>query len=112
MNCETVRDLLLTDYLDNELDPASRTEIEAHLTTCDRCRHDHDIIRKVLHVPAESRKPVVPRRDLWPQIEKKIQEEMSRKAGNRTDNRDTGGSSKTDESPTPTPSSRSPRWRW
>ncbi len=105
MNCETVRELLLTDYLDNELDPAARAEIEAHLTSCNRCRHDHDIIRKVLHVPAESLAPVLPRRDLWPRIEKKIQEEIARKSGGRADRPETVGTSKTDEPTSPaTPS--------
>jgi anti-sigma factor (TIGR02949 family) len=38
MNCETSLPLLET-YLDNELDRADAREVEAHLDTCESCRH-------------------------------------------------------------------------
>ena len=38
MNCEKARDLLLTDYWDDCIDPALKQELEAHLAACGGCR--------------------------------------------------------------------------
>ncbi|HNV72751.1 MAG TPA: Spy/CpxP family protein refolding chaperone, partial [Candidatus Ozemobacteraceae bacterium] len=65
-------------------DATTRNQLEEHLATCERCRHDRDLIQKALQVPSESLEPVRPRRDLWPQIERRIQEELARKASGQT----------------------------
>ncbi len=42
----------LSDYLDEELDPALRQEIKTHLQGCKHCRVVEDSLRKTLRIVA------------------------------------------------------------
>ena len=72
MNCETIRELLLTDYLDNELPAQEKALVDAHLLSCLNCQRANKHIQISLVVPFQNLAPVLPRRDLWPQLEKNI----------------------------------------
>ena len=45
----------LSNYLDNQVDPTLRQEIEAHLRTCKRCWVLADSTRKTLRIVADER---------------------------------------------------------
>jgi anti-sigma factor RsiW len=47
MNCENCQNLL-SDWLDNELAPAVRIEIGAHLAVCPPCRVTHDELNSIV----------------------------------------------------------------
>ncbi len=71
MTCEQL-DERLSDWLENELDPATRTLLERHVAACARCTAlvaDLALIRR----EAESLPELVPSRDLWAGIEARIQ---------------------------------------
>jgi hypothetical protein len=71
MTCEQL-DERLSDWLENELDPATRTVLEGHVAACARCTAlvaDLALIRR----EAASLPELVPSRDLWPGIESRIQ---------------------------------------
>lgn len=71
MTCEQL-DERLSDWLENELDPATRTRLERHVAACARCTAlvaDLALIRR----EAASLPELVPSRDLWPGIEARIQ---------------------------------------
>ncbi len=38
MNCNQIRDIIATDYIDNELDEGTLSMIEAHVRSCATCR--------------------------------------------------------------------------
>ena len=38
MNCKEIRELILTDYLDKELDSKKEQEISSHLSQCNACK--------------------------------------------------------------------------
>lgn len=49
MNCQNIiREL--TDYLDGEMSPAMKAELEKHLTDCDDCRMVVDSTRKTIEI--------------------------------------------------------------
>lgn len=57
----------LSEYLDGELEPRSREEVEAHLAECDACR---TVLEGLADVRARARtlEDRTPDRDLWPGI--------------------------------------------
>jgi tetratricopeptide (TPR) repeat protein len=62
----------LSDYIDDEdLDPGERAAIEAHLTTCDRCRAVVADLRAVV-ARASSVVDALPDAHLWPGIAERI----------------------------------------
>jgi hypothetical protein len=62
----------LSDYLDGELEPAERTDVEAHLRECTACSHVlNDLKRVVARAQALEARP--PRTDLWPGVAVRIE---------------------------------------
>ena len=54
VTCEQVRQQL-SNFIDRDVDPTLRAEIEAHLAMCRRCSVLHDSLRKVLIIVADER---------------------------------------------------------
>jgi hypothetical protein len=71
MNCNEL-DALLPACLEGELGAAERAAVDRHAATCARCSallsDVHDIVRDTAQLPA-----LTPSRDLWPEIEARIQ---------------------------------------
>jgi hypothetical protein len=61
----------ISEYLDGELDPKTRREMEAHLTGCAACTEILEDLRR-LHSEARSLPLEGPADDLWPGIEERI----------------------------------------
>ena len=61
----------LSDYLDDELDPAARAEIDAHLAGCRECAVTLDELRAVA-AKARALPPTPPQNDLWPGVEARL----------------------------------------
>jgi len=71
MTCEQL-DERLSDWLENDIDAATRAELERHVAACARCTalvSDLALIRR----EAAALPELVPSRDLWPEIEARIQ---------------------------------------
>jgi tetratricopeptide (TPR) repeat protein len=62
----------LSDYLDNELAPGERAELEAHLASCRECAVTLDELREVVE-RAGTLPPRPPAADLWPGIEPRLE---------------------------------------
>ncbi len=67
----------LSEYLDDELDPAERAELETHLDRCAECRTTLEQLRRVL-ARAARLVDAPPAEDLWPGIADRIHEEPAR----------------------------------
>ncbi len=50
----------LSNFIDRDIDPVLRAEIEAHLAMCHRCSILHDTLRKVLVLVADERTFEIP----------------------------------------------------
>ena len=61
----------LSEYLDDELSPAERRDLDTHLTTCAECAGTLSDLRAVL-ARAASVSPRPPASDLWPGIESRL----------------------------------------
>lgn len=79
--CKKFKDLILADYIDNELDLKARQEVEAHLVSCSDCRSLAKKVRNKLGLPLrETPQEPVPD-SLWPQIKEKIKKKPSVASG-------------------------------
>lgn len=54
VGCETVLEQL-SNFVDGDIGPALRAEIEAHLRMCHRCSALYDSLRKMLVIVADER---------------------------------------------------------
>src|SRR3954468_2812107 len=61
----------LSEYLDDELSPAQRQSVDAHLRECDTCRITLEELRDVV-ARAGSLNDSAPVADLWPGIDSRI----------------------------------------
>src|SRR3954463_10046411 len=61
----------LSEYLDDELTPAERDAVEAHLRECGECASTLEDLRRVVH-GAASLRDATPAADLWPDIAARI----------------------------------------
>jgi anti-sigma factor RsiW len=59
VSCKRVLDEL-SNFIDDDIDPGLRGEIEDHLKTCRRCSVLHDSLRKVLVIVADDRRFEIP----------------------------------------------------
>ena len=61
----------LSDYLDGELSPQERAQVEAHLAGCRECAATLEELRAVARAAAELPE-LPPERDLWPGIDRRL----------------------------------------
>ena len=61
----------LSEYIDDELTPAERAQLEAHVTSCPECAVTLEALREVLE-RAGALTPRPPAADLWPGIEPRL----------------------------------------
>lgn len=72
MKCNQIQDLILTDYLDGQLDEKKGAIIEKHLTVCACCRELVDATRKGVLAPFSTVKGIEPPGFLWERIKDAI----------------------------------------
>jgi hypothetical protein len=76
-NCHKIKDLILTDYIDQELPEDQKNEVSAHLTFCVNCQKFAEETAQTLVVPfSNAPKEQVPEH-LWDDIKSKIQEDTA-----------------------------------
>jgi predicted anti-sigma-YlaC factor YlaD len=74
MQCERVRELLLTDYLDHQADADIKAQVEAHLHACADCRRFEAEVGQGAVAPfTDVSQPEVPQ-TIWLNISKRIAE--------------------------------------
>lgn len=69
----------LSDYIDGELDPRERADIDRHLAACDECRTVVKELRAVAARAATTRADRTPDRDLWAGIAARISDRQLRR---------------------------------
>jgi anti-sigma factor RsiW len=72
MRCEEIRSLLMTDYIDGQLDPGKETRVKEHLAGCSACRAFEESVRAITVTPFKEAKLVSPPERVWREIERRI----------------------------------------
>jgi len=74
--CDIFKDLILTDYIDGELDKNNKASIESHLFECDECRAFLKEVKDKAGLPFQKvlRQPVPS--ELWDAIKQNIEQEI------------------------------------
>jgi len=72
MNCKKVQELILTDYLDNQMEAGEKLFLESHLARCADCREALAAARKVTDELFAGAQQLNPPDFLWQQVKKSI----------------------------------------
>ena len=78
MDCKTIKELILTDYLDNELDLKKRQDLETHLKNCSACADFAKNAKAEVVEPFNNAKQPIAQEYLWHQIKARIEKEPAR----------------------------------
>lgn len=81
MKCKKIKELILTDYLDGQMDEEQKKQIEKHLASCVHCKEYELVTRKTVIEPFSNTERLNPPEIIWhkikEQIEEKQQQELS-----------------------------------
>lgn len=83
MDCRQIRQMLASDYLDNELDIAAREQVDRHLETCPDCRKISKNLAEISLSLRRAQKQNVPQ-GVWPRIQTELRRQHVRAAGPKT----------------------------
>jgi anti-sigma factor RsiW len=73
MHCQRYTDAI-QEMVDGRLTPIRRSELEAHLTQCEDCRHLLEDLERIRDLAAKLDRPVVPNR-VWMQVAGRLRQE-------------------------------------
>lgn len=77
MRCRKVEKRLM-EYVDGELDAASRNEIMQHLNTCDQCKRSEEALREAAIGPLNTAERVKAPESIWAKIKGEIAGQTAR----------------------------------
>ncbi len=77
MNCKKIQDLLLSDYLDDEIGSSLRRRSQEHLDICEACRKLEQELQRV-RIPLQKAPRVEAPARIWQNIRQQIAEERQR----------------------------------
>ena len=76
MKCEYVKELILTDYLDGQLEKEQKSQIEKHLTICKSCKEYELLTRTAAVEPFDNLEKHNLPEATWNKIREQIEEEL------------------------------------
>jgi len=75
MKCNDWQDLILTDYLDDQMSKEQTIQLEEHMSACQECREFVAHTRKAVIEPFEHVQKTEPSEQIWQNIKEAISEE-------------------------------------
>ncbi len=75
--CKNIKDLILTDYIDDEAGAATKAAVDAHLLFCGDCRQFADKVKEDLAGPFKNVESENVPEHLWTAIKDKIENQSS-----------------------------------
>lgn len=79
MRCEDVRQQL-DDYVDGALAAEARAALDGHIASCRDCAAELATLRQLLQTAQELPAGIAPRRDLWPDLARRLEAHPLRRA--------------------------------
>jgi anti-sigma factor RsiW len=77
MNCNKFRDIIITDYVDDELDAQGKQEIERHLQDCAACRAFAAAVSEMAVGPFRKSALEKPPAFLWTRIQSHLEQDRT-----------------------------------
>lgn len=68
MKCEKIRDLILTDFLDDQLSSGIKKKVESHLDQCVQCREFLHSLQEAAVLPFKQAQESLPPEFVWQRI--------------------------------------------
>lgn len=81
MKCDNIKDLLMTDYLDNEVSEETRRVVQEHLHICDACAQFEQHLKLKIVEPFKRASIIEPPAHLWEKIKHEIEYTVSQSTG-------------------------------
>ncbi len=75
MKCDKVQELILTDYLDGQINKELKVGIEKHLTSCADCKEYEHVARATTVTPFNNTERLSPPATTWVKIRNQIEKE-------------------------------------
>ncbi len=75
MKCDNVQELILTDYLDGQVNEEQKKNIEKHLASCVHCREYELVARETVITPFNNTEKLSPPKATWDKIRNQIEED-------------------------------------
>ncbi len=72
MNCERIKELIMTDYIDNELKSGLKEKIESHIKECANCRQLEQDLKRQACLPFRNLETLIPDDTLWQKIRERV----------------------------------------
>jgi len=73
MDCNKIRELLLTDYVDNELGSGLKADVDSHLAACPLCAQFLKEVKSAARAPFENSPRATPPPEIWNRIQAEIE---------------------------------------
>ena len=77
MNCNRIKELILTDYMDEEAPVEVQNEVKLHLEICSSCRQFEQSLREIVSQPLRKIEAAHPPEEVWQRIKQTIEEEQA-----------------------------------
>ncbi|OGS18501.1 MAG: hypothetical protein A2219_03660 [Elusimicrobia bacterium RIFOXYA2_FULL_50_26] len=72
MDCNKIRELLLTDYVDNELTRSLNADVDSHLAACPQCAEFLKKVKSAATAPFEHAPRATPPPEIWNRIQSSL----------------------------------------
>jgi len=81
MSCEKIRGLILTDYIDNEMNDEERMRLNIHFADCPGCREFFERVQNTVVTPFAGAEKIEAPEVIWHRIKEAIIAERQTRAG-------------------------------
>lgn len=81
MKCERIQGLILTDYMDRELDEKGVREVDGHILSCAACREFKRVAEKKAVQPLKAVQSAEAPSYIWERVKQKIAAESAERSG-------------------------------
>lgn len=79
MKCDKIKELILTDYIDDQLDLKIKREVTQHIASCEGCKRYLESVKKYTIDTFSKDAPQTPPDEIWQNIEENIKTRQSKR---------------------------------
>ncbi len=80
MNCEKIRELILTDYVDKEMSDEGKIRLSIHFSHCHECKEFFETVKNTVVEPFANAKKIEPPGFIWYRVKEAIIAKQQKKS--------------------------------